>query len=162
MGDYLYIVIGIVWVVYSLYSNKQKQQKKRLMEEQRKSQPSSEPVQQRPRSIIEQLLDPEQEFLKPSTVNFDEYMEPEEIKPPEIPEEVSYFNEYQSLEVVKDEVPASYFENQYATRGEMNYYDKREMSGSTHDEVPLIEDIAEEFDLRKAVIYSEILNPKYI
>ncbi len=174
MDDFLYIIIGIVWVVYSLYSNKQKQQKKRLMEEQRKSQQSPLPEQQRPRSIFEQLLDPEPEIPEPLpepvpqayTKNtngpFDDYLNPGSAYTPEIPANEPYRPEYQSLETTKDEVSASYFENQYESRGVVSYYDNRVMAESTHNEVPILEEISEEFDLRKAVIYSEILNPRYI
>jgi hypothetical protein len=182
MDDFLYIIIGIVWVVYSLYSNKQKQQKKRLMEEQRKSQPSPLPEQQQPRSIFEQLLDPEPDMPEPTTetitqpftepltqpINkpargpFDDYLNPTSYYAPEISGNESYRPENQSLETIKEEISASYFENQYETRGEMNYYDQRKMAESTHNEVPFLEEHAEEFDLRKAVIYAEILNPRYI
>lgn len=162
MDDYLYIIIGIVWVVYSLYSNKQKQQKKRLMEEQRKSQPSSAPVHQRPRSLLEQLLDPEQELVTRPADTYEEYEDTVEPEFTKISEEHSYTPEYQSFEYVKDEVPDDYFENQYASRGETNYYENREVLVSSHEEVPLLEDLVEKFDLRKAVIFSEILKPKYI
>lgn len=166
MDDFLYIIIGIVWVVYSLYSNKQKQQKKRLMEEQRKSQPSSLPEQQRPRSIFDQLLDPDPQIPEPITEPIseplDEYPDPTNSYTPEIPKNKPYKPEYENLETIKDEVSASYFENQYDSRGGMSYYDNRVMAESTHNEVPLLEEFSEEFDLRKAVIYAEILNPRYI
>lgn len=174
MDDFLYIIIGIVWVVYSLYSNKQKQQKKRLMEEQRRSQSAPLPEQQRPRSIFEQLLDPEPEipepisepitqtYTKTTDGPFDDYLKSGKTYTPEIPANDPYRTEYQSLETTKDEVSASYFENQYESRGGMSYYDNREMAESTNNEALLHEEISEEFDLRKAVIYSEILNPRYI
>ncbi|MDY0101698.1 MAG: hypothetical protein RBS07_02105 [Lentimicrobium sp.] len=174
MDDFLYIIIGIVWVVYSLYTNKQKQQKKRLLEEQRKSQSSPQPEPQSPRSIFEQLLDPEPQIPEPINESvpesytesksgpFDDYLNPSPNYIPEISEEEPYRSKYQSLEIIKDEVSASYFENQYESRGDMNYYDNREMAESTHNEVALQDQLSEEFDLRKAVIYSEILNPRYI
>lgn len=165
MDDYLYIIIGIVWVVYSLYSNKQKQIKKKLMEEQRKSQPNQStrvPEPQRPRSILEQLLNPEPELPKPQPVAYDEYVDDDEANMTEMPEIKHYQPEYQSREIIQEEVSADYFDSQYASRKETNYYDSREVLASAYDEEILQEYIHQEFDIRKAVIFSEILNPKYI
>ena len=167
MDSFLYIIIGIVWVVYSLYTNKQKQQKKREMEANRKIQTPVEPVpQQKPRSLLEQLLNPEQEWPASPTVAYDDYedaVESDYIETaPETIEDIPFFEQYKSVEPIKDEISDDYFENQYASRGGMNYYDKREELVASHDEVPLIEELVEDFDLRKAVIFSEILNPKYI
>ena len=162
MDNFLYIIIGIVWVVYSLYTSKQKQEKKRQMDAQRKSQPLPEPLQQKPRSFIEQLLDPEHKFTGPAEVTYDDYEDTVEPILSEYSEEHSYMSEYQPLEVIKNEVPADYFENQYASRGETNYYDNRETLVASHDEVTHTEDLVVDFDLRKAIIFSEILNLKYI
>ena len=165
MDDYLYIIIGIVWVVYSLYSNKQKQAKKKLMEEQRKSQPNQSnrvPEPQRPRSILEQLLNPEPELPEPQPVDYDDYVDDEEANMVEMPEIKHYKPEYQTREIIRDEVSADYFDSQYASRGETNYYDSREVLASAYNEEILQEDLHLEFDLRKAVIFSEILKPKYI
>ncbi len=159
MDNFLYIIIGIVWVVYSLYTSKQKQQKKREMEAQLKGQPHSEPVHQKPRSIIEQLLDPDHEFSVPPAVPYDEY---EDAVEPIPARNISVFPKNKSLEVIKDEVNEDYFENQYLSRGETNYYDTREKLAASQDVIPMMEDLVEDFDLRKAVIFSEILNPKYI
>ncbi|MBW6491149.1 MAG: hypothetical protein K0B15_08145 [Lentimicrobium sp.] len=161
MDDYLYIIIGILWVVYSLYNNKQKQQKKRLLEEQRRNQPFPGPETVKPRSIFDKFLDPEPELPEPDTEVFDEYKD-EKPYSFEIPEAEPYKSENQSLETITDEVSSSYFDKQYASRADMAYYDKREMAESTHNIAPLIDELSEEFDLRKAVIYSEILNPRYI
>jgi hypothetical protein len=162
MDDFLYIIIGIIWVVYSLYSNKQKQQKKRMLEEQRRNQPDAPPAPPRPRSFLEQMLDPETEMPEPVTQPYDEYQEEQEEYSFETLAPNQYKPEIQSLETITNEVSGSYFENQYTTRGGANYYDNRVMSDSTHNEVPLVEELTEEFDLKKAVIYSEILNPRYI
>ena len=162
MDNFLYIIIGIVWVVYSLYTSKQKQEKKRQMEAQRKGQPLPEPGPQKPRSMLEQLLDPDNKFSNPTAVPYDEYEDTMESDLPEFSEEQSYMSEYQPLEIIQHEISDDYFENQYLTRGETNYYDKMETLVASHDEVPLVEELVEEFDLRKAVIFSEILKPKYI
>ena len=139
------------------------------MDAQRKNQPPAEPVQQRPRSLLEQLLDPQNELSKPTAVAYEEYEDYEDTvesdfteTAPESLEDIPLFQQYQSLEVIKNEFPDDYFETQYASRGETNYYQKREELVVSHDEVPLLEELVEEFDLRKAVIFSEILNPKYI
>ena len=164
MDNFLYIIIGIVWVVYSLYTSKQKQQKKREMDAQRKNQPLPGPGPQKPRSLLEQLLDPEHKFTDPATVAYEEDEYEDTVEPilSEYKEEHSYMSEYQPLETIKNEVSADYFENQYLSRGETNYYDKMETLVAAHDEVIQTEDLVVDFDLRKAIIFSEILNPKYI
>lgn len=162
MDNFIYIIVGIIWVVYSLYTNKQKQQKKQQMEAQRKNQPPPVAGPQKPRSLLEQLLDPESELSAPATVDYDEYEDTMDPTFAEFSEDQPYVPLYQSSEVVREEVPTDYFESQYETRGEVNYYDNRETLVASHDEVPILEELIEEFDLRKAVIYSEILNPKYI
>jgi hypothetical protein len=166
MDDFLYIIIGIIWVVYSLYANKQKQQKKRMLEEQRRQQQSGEVVQQepsRPRSIIEQILDPEPEVITPEAEYYEEETSPQEAYSYETPDYNTPAPAYQSLESLAEEISVNYFENQYASRKEENYYDKKEMSESAnYTGVKEQDELLEEFDLRKAVIYSEILNPRYI
>lgn len=162
MDNFLYIIIGIVWVIYSLYTSKQKQEKKRQMEAQLKGQSLPEPIQQKQRSLIEQLLDPDHKFTAPPVVDYNEYEDTLEPIVDEYAEDHSYMSEYQPLEVIKNEVSDDYFENQYVSRGETNYYDKMETLVATHDEVPVVEYLVEEFDIRRAIIYSEILNPKYI
>jgi hypothetical protein len=166
MDDFLYIIIGIIWVVYSLYANKQKQQKKRMLEEQRRQQQAGEVVQDgpsRPRSIIEQILDPDPEVITPEAEYYEEETSPQEAYSYETPDNNTPAPAYQSLESVAEEISANYFENQYASRKEENYYDNKEMSESAnYTGVKEQDDLLEEFDLRKAVIYSEILNPRYI
>ena len=162
MDDFLYIIIGIIWVIYSLYSNKQKQQKKRMLEEQRRIDPDAPPAPARPRSILEQILDPEPEIPETAPQPYEEYKEHQEEYSYETQQPVQFKPVIQSLETITNEVSGSYFDNQYASRGDANYYDNRVMSESTHNEIPLAEELVEEFDLRKAVIYSEILNPRYI
>lgn len=166
MDDFLYILIGIIWVVYSLYANKQKQQKKRVLEEQRRQQQSGDVVQQepsRPRSIIEQILDPEPEVITSEAEYYEEETSPQEAYSYETSDHKTPAPAYQSLESLTEEVSANYFENQYATRKEENYYDNKEMSESAnYAGEKEQDDLLEEFDLRKAVIYSEILNPRYI
>jgi hypothetical protein len=162
MDDFLYIIIGIIWVIYSLYSNKQKQQKKRMLEEQRRNHPDAPPAPERPRSFLEQMLDPEPEIPEPATQPYDEYLDEQEVFSYETQKPTQYKPEIQSLETISNEVSGSYFDNQYSSRGDANYYDNRVMAESTHNEVLHVEELTEEFDLKKAVIYSEILNPRYI
>lgn len=162
MDDFLYIIVGILWVVYSLYTNKQKQQKKKLLEEQRKNQPLPTQETAKPRTIFEQILDPEPVLPEPVAEMVSEYDNNEQNYSFEIPETEPYTPEYQSLETITDEVSSTYFDKQYADRAKDSYYDKREMAESTHNISPLMDELTEEFDVRKAIIYSEILNPRYI
>jgi hypothetical protein len=72
--------------------------------------------------------------------------------------------EAQSLETITEEVPANYFEHQYATRkdeaGNITEMKTESMEEDENEESDV--GIAREFDLKTAVVYAEILNPRYI
>ncbi len=158
MDDFLYIIIGILWVVYSLYTSKQKKERRRALEEQRKA---GGPVVQPKRSIIEEFLDPE--GSKPE-ITEDEYsreifqggtMEEREA------EVLETFVENQSLETIEEEVSAAYFEQQYRARARVDTVMPDRVQPMIAEE-EFADNQEEEFDLRKAVIYAEILNPRYV
>lgn len=159
MDDLLYILIGIAWVAFTYYNNKQKQAKKRAAREAQGEPPLAAPPPIR--SVFEELLNGGMSPVPAPVV-----INPEEKKNnPEPWDEVSVQGtaapEAESLEVIEDEVPARYFDDEYEGRTngmpeEMHL--KPEADSDT--EVPVF-DVAAEFDLRSAVIYAEVLNPRY-
>jgi replicative superfamily II helicase len=165
MDDILYIILGIAWLAYSFYANKQKMDKKKsnqakaLREQQARREYQPEQSEQVPRkSVLEEL------FGEISS----EYTEAqEEIYIPEVDEDTTKrklaeyaHNEAESLELIKEEVPFDYFlkkyESGYKTVNE-NFHDALKIE----EEDKEIEELTEKFNLSKAVIYSEILRAPY-
>ena len=162
MDDFLYIVIGIAWVAYSFYSNKQKQDRKKAARE-LQGNPAPQATKREPtvRSILEEILMGEVKPVeRPSESMVDKY-EPEYFPATEAVSSETIGMEAESLEVIKDEVPANYFENEYASRGK----GERVVSQSDHETENETDEpgseIARDFDLKTAVIYSEIINPRH-
>lgn len=148
MEDILPILIGIIWVAYTLYSKGKKKKNVR----QQTTEPQKE---ERPRSILEQILMGEQikppqpyaDFFRTEEPAHEEIMQEEVSSPKIIPrpflsEELgSYKGEGQSVS------------NNYSNMGKTIEEILRESE----------EDFEEnEFDLKRAVIYSEVLNAPYI
>ena len=70
--------------------------------------------------------------------------------------------ENESLEKIEEEVSASYFEQQYNLRARVDTVKPDRVHPAFAEEDEPIADVDEDFDLRKAVIYAEVLNPRYI
>lgn len=173
MDDFLYILLGIAWLGWSFYSNKQKMDKKRAeqAEQQRRAQmgtpksdekpyippPVYEPTPQR--SILDELFG-DQIPNRPEAE--------EETYIPDIDEQSweKKMTEYkkteaQSQEEIREEVSSDYFTRQYAERNIPE--DQRVVNDRPdYEEVESLEESQEEFDLKKAVIYSEVLRAPYI
>jgi len=160
MDDFLYIIIGVLWVAYSLYSNKQKQDKKKAAREAQGGHTNQEPPPVR--SLLEEILMGEVRPVQRSPEADAEQWEPEYSNTPEAASLETIKTEAESLEVISDEVPANYFENEYAVRNEERS-DNLRAEKETKDETEELEvEIVGDFDIRTAVIYAEILNPRYI
>ncbi|PKP03082.1 MAG: hypothetical protein CVU14_02420 [Bacteroidetes bacterium HGW-Bacteroidetes-9] len=160
MDDLLYILIGVAWVAYSLYTNKQKQDRKKAA---RENQGNPQPQQPHPvRSILEEILMGGE--VKPLTHPEEDEFEDFETEPKTVlaaPVKYTTETEAKSLEVIEDEVPVNYFEKEYAGRKDNN----EEVAWIKKETDKEIEEwsftIAGDFDVKKAVIYAEILNPRY-
>lgn len=147
MEDFLPILIGIIWVAYTLYNKGKK--KKEI-----KHPVTSEKRENKPLSIFEQiLLGEEIKVTQPYT----EYSEPEEPLP--IPaREIKYDKGKKSTKPFLVEKLGKFTEEGQSVSG-LIYQQK------TIEQILLEQDleVAEsDFDIRKAVIYSEILNAPYI
>ena len=159
MEDFLFIIIGIVWLVYSFYNSKQKAQRKQAAQQARKNSPET-PVPAPPRSFLEELLDPQPPVIQPTIEPEEGWEEPTTFYP--VADEVTIRPEAQSLETIEEEISESYFDRQYAERNRVNENQRVIQRVEAAPEMLVEEIIDEEFDLRKAVIYTEILNPRYI
>lgn len=173
MDDFLYLLLGLAWVGWSLYSNKQKLNKKReeQAEQQRRAQmessenrehqytppPVYEPAQ--PRNILEELFG-DQIPRQPEAE--------EEVYIPDIDEKswekkMSGYkkNEAESLEEIREEVSSDYFTKQYAER--YSAQDQRVVNDRPdYEGEETTEELRHEFDLKRAIIYSEVLRAPYI
>lgn len=160
MDDFLYIIIGVLWVAYSLYSNKQKQDKKKAAREAQGGHTNQEPPPVR--SLLEEILMGELKPVQRAPEIEAEEWEPEYVNTPEAASLETIKTEAESLEVISDEVPANYFEKEYAGRKEEhsdNFRAEKETDDETEEKGS---EIVGNFDIRVAVIYAEILNPRYI
>ena len=153
MEDYLYIIIGIVWVVYSIYSSRQK-----ILKKQSQGAPPGKPSQSSPlpipggggKTLLEDIL---REFTgepAPATV----------INQPEnsarVPnQELLQTNNPGKSSSVQSNLPETtpdYLQKEPSTSVKTHTIQKQ---------VTKNESFARKFNLREAVIFSELLNRKY-
>ncbi len=146
MEDFLPILIGIVWLVYTLYNRAQK--KKNAGRPQQ-----AEKKENRSPSFIEQLLMGEEPAQPQPYETYEKFDETE-------PDKIEFDEEFPVKEkptpFLKKELSDFVYEGQSSTYNENileNAVD--EIQSETKTE-------ADDFDLRKAIIYSEILNAPYI
>jgi hypothetical protein len=147
MENLLPILIGIVWIAYTLYSRGQK--KKNMNSPQ-----AGENQKAKPLSLLEQILMGEE--IKPPQ-SFTNYFENEEPEPVILPVE--------KKEIIRKS-PPPFLNEEFS-----NFFQEGQSVSEFYEPVKTIEEILHEhteeieerdFDLRKAVIYSEIINAPYI
>lgn len=176
MDDFLYIILGIAWLAWSLYSNKQKMDKKRAetaertRDQKQVNVPPPYTTHEAPRPAREYQPVPERNVFEEI---FGEFIpvEPEARQEEYIPEvdertwqrkmESYGRSEAQSLEEIREEVPADYFNKKYVSQYKAVEQQVTDLSEIGSEE-PESTDSVDEFDLKKAVIYREILRAPYI
>ncbi|NOX85297.1 MAG: hypothetical protein GXO86_04935 [Chlorobi bacterium] len=147
--DYIYILIGIIWIAYSIYKgvNKNKAARQKSAE--------GKPAKPKSKSFLETFLD---EMTKQDTEPM-EYIPPEkeivtepEVKTEKQEEEIfSYDNNYEKSNF--DEASAVYEPEKMMSAKDTNMLKHSGKTKKTKTKGKI--------DMRKAVIYSEILNPRY-
>lgn len=162
MDDFLYILIGIAWIAYSFYSNKQKQDRKKAAREMQ-ADPAPHTTTQAPtvKSILEEILMGELKPADKPEVYAEKMPEPEYIPAPEAVSSETVTTEAASLEYITEEVPSDYFETEYKGRREEKRMASRPDPEPEPDTDESVSEIAMEFNLKTAVIYAEILNPRH-
>lgn len=183
MDDFLYIIIGIGWLVWTVYSNKKKLDRKREEVESRRALENATKNQQpytqneagelrAPVSRYEPIKPTQNQGRSVLDEIFGEYMPHEEAEPetyiPEIDEKSwqRKMNEYsrneaESLEEIKEEVQPDYFSKIYSKEYKPVIQDIKEAIPH-EEEGGLNAEIHADFDIKKAVIYYEILRAPYI
>lgn len=144
MEEFLPLIIGIVWLVYTIYNKSKKKGAKQQHPEVTQETPIS--------SFFEQLFT-DKETLKPQPYGL--YESDEENLPVEEYEQVAYEPEEESSPFLKTELADFMYEGQSATITSDNH-----LMEENEDEEYQIN--RTDFDLRKAIIFSEILNAPYI
>ena len=150
MEDFLPILIGIIWLAITWYNKDQKKKQRAAA-----SKPKAENRKREP-SILEQILTGQEIKINPprlSSLFEEEEEEPSGLAPVQ-PEQgnSSPFLHKETAEFLKEGQSALKYERIPVYKEE---FDKEEFNISKRAGI-------EEFDLRKAVIYSEILHPPYI
>lgn len=144
MEEFLPIIIGIAWLVYTIYSKGKKKGANRSRPEGKEKAPIT--------SILEQLFT-DKEGLSPKP--YEVYNEAEEGQPIDEYEEFDFEPEEKSTPFLKAELADFKHEGQAALSPQESYLNEDDIDENDQAERP-------DFDLRKAIIFSEILNAPYI
>lgn len=157
MENFIYILIGIVWVAYSLYSARQKaiqKQQSTGLPPQGPSQSSPLPIpgnQQGGKSLLDDIF----RELTGEPIPIQQVTKPIETSKPLNQKNVSELN-------VAHEGHQGYkFTSTVPTHSEEIATKNPQKSHQINDQNFLKEDLFQKFNLREAVIYSELLKRKY-
>ena len=154
MEDYIYIIIGVIWLAATVYKASQKKKKEKAAPQKQATNPTGEkPDVSATRSLLEQLLEGQQPRIpEPEVVELEpEYDEPmlaevEERKRKNAPQSGYTGYGFNSLESVSGEGVSSL--------GQITFTDIMK----THETRP---GKPVKIDLRKAIIYAAILERPY-
>lgn len=154
MEDFIYILIGIAWIAYTVYNQGQKQKQKQLQKPGNKPEDKVTVPTDRKESILDKKF------------NFESLFDLEEINTEYLDDPVS------RLDVVTEEDETAFFEAENEGVSKFEEMLSTEPDSAVEIKVNPEEDKKElqfgcfeedgSFDVRKAIIYSEILNPPYI
>ena len=154
MDDLIYILLGIVWIIYAAYRASQKQKKKgSAMKPSEPSSPAVPDERTRPLDTIFREILGEGESLE--QVSFPEYESYDEIVMKELEKEKQLFGKPKTiLETIPTEEGISAFDSKHDE-------DIGSLMTADEDHAYPADRGENLFDLRKAVIYAEILNRPY-
>lgn len=146
--DYLYILVGIIWVAFSIYKGLQK--KKTLAKNPQVNE--EDEGQEKKKSFFDQFLN---EIIKEEPVPYESVADEETAK------ETVIVEQEKTVEVFSydDAVEESNFKdvtNVYENKPTTDLMHQQELKSRKKSR-----QVKPRFDLRKAVIYSEILNRRY-
>jgi hypothetical protein len=144
MENFLPIIIGVAWLVYTIYSKGKKRGANRSHPEDTEKAPTP--------SFLEQLFTDKEEL---SPQPYQVYNEAEAYEPIEKYEEVVFEQEEELTPFLRAELADFEHEGQTAISPLENYLTEEDTDENNQVERP-------DFDLRRAIIFSEILNAPYI
>ncbi len=150
--DYLYIIIGIVWVAVSIYKGAQKRK-------QSTSAPSSSDGKPK-KNFLDSILE---EFAEKNSAIYDEPepREIEEVSPPQsrFQQSTNHQEGVFSYDDVYEESNVNEYDDVYKEEPPLTSPKTQILQ---KPKKPTIKRKKKRFDIRKAVIYSEILRPPYL
>jgi len=151
MEDYIYILLGVVWIIYAVYRANQKKKAKQRTPE---TEPTSgSETQNEMRSLLEGILTGEvTNAPKPSSYIDESLSAITEVQPEY--ENVDIKTDYK-LDTIPIEERERLVEDEYLELSFSQIFNNEDSEQELERE-----DI--DFDLRKAIIYSEILNRPYM
>jgi hypothetical protein len=160
MEDYIYILGGVAWLAYSLYNQNQKQKKKQQAKMNAELEDGTE------EEVSPSIEDTFSKFVN-QKLNLESIFDVEENK------EEYLDSPYSEIDVVEEKDESAYFNPKTegvsafkakvdSMQGAETEIEKVEEEEKLNDLTLNQEDIAEGFDVKKAIIYSEILNAPYI
>ncbi|MCF8234452.1 MAG: hypothetical protein K9G67_05460 [Bacteroidales bacterium] len=182
MDDFIYILLGVAWIGYSIYSSqkklKEKQQKARRSGEQSHGQSTEYSEESKPKSFIDRLFEEFEEKPEPSyeEIGNDFDRAKQKVNQPQREvKETKYQPATYSVEdarTMNDMVESNsglssdYFKNKSGSSARTKDEEWEERK-KKHYQTSFYEDEQDEeevdFDLRQAVVFSEILNrPKFM
>ena len=144
MEEFLPIIIGIIWLVYTIYNKGKKKEAKRRHPG--RSEEAKAP------SILEQLFTDSEEF------------KPQPFEMHDEPGESQFVEEYNEVDDEPEEKPEPFLRTELADFMQEGQSAITPSGNYMMEEMPGLENQVEklDFDLRKAIIFSEILNTPYI
>jgi hypothetical protein len=156
MDDLIYILLGLAWIIYAAYRTNQKQKKKTLTAPASAPSGQNPPPREQPRPIDTILREILGEGSSLEEVTFPESQSYDEITVKELEKEKQLFSRPKTiLETIPPEEGISAFDDTYKSFPTRSFIadEKEHALAAAREE--------DWFDLRKAVIYAEILNGPY-
>jgi len=149
MEDIIYILIGVLWLVFTFYTQQKKRKLKEASREKEEIPPS--------RNILEELFgEIENETLPPVS---------QPTPAPNFPRKYTFEDQYEARGIQSIEKSGKEYHNEnkttpFAQSGRMfTHIEVLDGIRSLNNENSVLR---EEFDLRKALIYQAILDPPYL
>ena len=148
MEDIIYILIGVLWLVFTFYTQQKKRKLKEASREKEEAHPS--------RNILEELFGEIEDEKPPASQPTPE---------PSFPRRLTFEDQYESKGIHSIEKSGKEYHNESkatpaAQRGRMfTHIEALDGIRSLDNENSVLR---EDFDLRKALIYQAILDPPYL
>lgn len=150
MEDYIYILVGIIWVVFSIIKGRQQNKPSKQSEDHSPTPGKKSSLEE----FLEEFLPPERQ---PETI-YESYDDDVVNRHEEVPLENTEYQAYSGI--FEDN-----FNDEAQSLEEIDYSPKMSLTSFENDEEAFTEDQAPNrfhFDLRQAVIYNTILSRSYV
>lgn len=150
--DYLYIILGIVWIAYSIYKGTQKSKAKQAKKQSTKQEPKKKSVFETffDEILVEEKPIPYSQEKEIQTSDESIVEKTKAIDEPVVQENIFSYDDYYEESNLQSDIEV------YENEAEIQVEKKRKAKAT-----PTSKTKKPRIDLRKAVVYSEILNKRY-